>query len=93
KSLVDTAETVKTVIEDNWEEMEDISDYLVEQEHVYFIGRDKGFDMAREASLKLKELSYIHSEAFPGGEFKHGTLALVEEGTPVVGFLKEEGRD
>jgi len=47
--------------------------------------------MAREANLKLKELSYIHAEAFPGGEFKHGTLALVEDGTPVVAFLKDNG--
>ncbi len=91
EKLLETAEKIKTTIEDNRETVEELSEYLTEKEHVYFIGRNKGYEMAREANLKLKELSYIHAEAFPGGEFKHGTLALVEDGTPVVAFLKEEG--
>lgn len=90
-SLLKTAERVGQVIKENEDTIEDISDYFTEKDDIYFIGRNKGYEMAREASLKLKELSYIHAEAFPGGEFKHGTLALVEEGTPVVSFLKEEG--
>ena len=90
KSLLESAEKIDDVLEDNLEEVEAFSDYLVEKDHVYFIGRDHGFDLAREANLKLKELSYIHAEAFPGGEFKHGTLALVEDGTPVVTFLRPE---
>jgi len=89
--LLETAGKIEQTIEDNRGTVEDLSDYLTQKEHVYFIGRNKGYEMAREANLKLKELSYIHAEAFPGGEFKHGTLALVEEGTPVVAFLKEEG--
>ncbi|MFB6242045.1 MAG: glutamine--fructose-6-phosphate transaminase (isomerizing) [Candidatus Nanosalina sp.] len=91
ESLLETAEKIETVIEDNRETVEEFSEYLTEKDHVYFIGRDKGYEMAREANLKLKELSYIHAEAFPGGEFKHGTLALVEDGTPVVAFLKDKG--
>jgi glucosamine--fructose-6-phosphate aminotransferase (isomerizing) len=91
ESLLETAEKVETVIEDNRETVEKFSEYLTDKDHVYFIGRDKGYEMAREANLKLKELSYIHAEAFPGGEFKHGTLALVEDGTPVVAFLKDRG--
>jgi len=47
--------------------------------------------MAQESALKLKELSYIHVEGFPGGEFKHGNLALIEEGVPVISFLKSTG--
>ena len=90
EKLLETAEKVKDVIEENRGTVEDLSQYLAEQDHVYFIGRNKGYEMAREANLKLKELSYIHAEAFPGGEFKHGTLALVEDGTPVVAFLRED---
>ncbi|MFB6193286.1 MAG: glutamine--fructose-6-phosphate transaminase (isomerizing) [Candidatus Nanohaloarchaea archaeon] len=90
-SLIETADRIENVLRDNRESVEEISDYLLEKEHVYFIGREKGFEVAKESSLKLKELSYIHSEAFPGGEFKHGTIALVEEGTPVVAFMHEKG--
>lgn len=91
KSLLQTADRIETVLEDNRETVEELSKYIAEKDDVYFIGRNHGFDIAQESALKLKELSYIHAEAFPGGEFKHGTLALVEEGVPVVGFLKQEG--
>ncbi len=91
KSLLETADKIEKVFKDNEEEIEEISDYMRDKEHAYFVGRNKGVEMAEEASLKLKEITYIHSEAFQGGEFKHGTIALVEEGTPVVGFLKENG--
>lgn len=89
KSLIETADKIPGVLKRNDELIDELSDYLLEKEHVYFIGRDKGFEVAKESSLKLKELSYIHSEAFPGGEFKHGTIALVEEGTPVVAFMND----
>ncbi len=58
-------------------------------EHVYFIGRGLDYAVAMEGSLKLKEISYIHSEAMPAGELKHGTLALVTPGTPVVVVLTQ----
>ncbi len=51
---------------------------------VFFIGRGLDYALSMEASLKLKEISYIHSEAYPGGELKHGTIALIEDGTLVV---------
>jgi glutamine---fructose-6-phosphate transaminase (isomerizing) len=51
---------------------------------IFFIGRGMDYALAMEASLKLKEISYIHSEAYAGGELKHGTIALIEEGTLVV---------
>ena len=53
-------------------------------EHAYFIGRNLDYAVALEASLKLKEISYIHSEAYAAGELKHGTISLIEEGTFVV---------
>lgn len=90
-SLLETAEKIDQVIEDNWQKIDELSDYLTEKDDIYFIGRNRGHELAEEAALKLKELSYIHAEAFAGGEFKHGTLALVEDGTPVVSFVKQEG--
>lgn len=92
-SLINTAENIENVIEENYETVENIAEYLSEKQNAFFIGRGPGFDLMREGSLKLKELSYIHSEAFPGGEFKHGTLALVEEGKPLFGLIRESERD
>ncbi len=51
---------------------------------LFYIGRGPDFLAAAECSLKLKEISYIHSEAYAAGELKHGTLSLVTEGTPVI---------
>ncbi len=52
--------------------------------NMFFIGRNIDYAVALEASLKLKEISYLHSEAFAAGELKHGTISLIEEGTPVI---------
>jgi glucosamine--fructose-6-phosphate aminotransferase (isomerizing) len=53
---------------------------------IYFLGRDMNYPIALEAALKMKEISYIHAEAYAAGELKHGPIALIEEGTPVVIF-------
>ncbi|MBC5793535.1 MAG: glutamine--fructose-6-phosphate transaminase (isomerizing) [Nanohaloarchaea archaeon] len=92
-SLTETAEKIEEVVETNKKSIEELSEELKDKDNVYFVGRYRGVDVAREAALKLKELSYIHAEAFPGGEFKHGTLALVEDDTPVVGFVKDRGME
>ena len=57
---------------------------LVNEERVLFLGRHVGYPMALEGALKLKELAYISAEGFPAGEIKHGPIALIEKGTPVV---------
>lgn len=57
---------------------------IASSEHLFFIGRGLDYAVAMEGSLKLKEISYIHSEAYAAGELKHGTLALIEEGIPVI---------
>ena len=49
-----------------------------------FLGRGNSFPVALEGALKLKELSYLHAEGYPAGEMKHGPLALIEEGLPVI---------
>ena len=63
---------------------------------VLFLGRNVGFPVALEGALKLKELAYMHAEGFAGGELKHGPIALIEEGTPVIAILpfgQEHGLD
>jgi glucosamine--fructose-6-phosphate aminotransferase (isomerizing) len=67
----------------------DLAERFAGHEDVYFIGRGLDHAVAMEGSLKMKEISYIHSEAMPAGELKHGTLALVTEGTPVVVVLTQ----
>jgi glucosamine--fructose-6-phosphate aminotransferase (isomerizing) len=62
---------------------------IVDANDVYFIGRGLDYAVAMEGSLKLKEISYLHSEAMPAGELKHGTLALVTKGTPVIVVLTQ----
>lgn len=59
-------------------------------EHAYFIGRNIDYAVALEASLKLKEISYIHSEAYAAGELKHGTISLIEQGTSVIALCCQE---
>ena len=56
----------------------------------YFIGRGSDYAAALEGSLKMKEISYIHTEAYPAGELKHGTISLIEKGTPVVALCSQE---
>ena len=63
---------------------------LARSSDLYFIGRGADYATAMEGALKLKEVSYLHAEAMPAGELKHGALALVEEGTPVVGILTQD---
>ena len=55
----------------------------------FFIGRGADFPLCREGSLKLKEISYIHSEAYEAGELKHGTISLITDGVPVVAIATQ----
>ena len=61
-----------------------VAERLADARDVLFIGRHTGYPAALEGALKLKELSYIHAEAYPAGELKHGPMALIEDGVPVV---------
>jgi glucosamine--fructose-6-phosphate aminotransferase (isomerizing) len=67
-----------------------LSKDLTTAEHTFMIGRGLDYPTLLEASLKLKEISYIHSEAFASGELKHGTIALITEKTPVIALLTQE---
>ena len=66
------------------DEIRKLSEMFVDKHHALFLGRGAHFPVALEGALKLKEISYIHAEAYPAGELKHGPLALVDEDMPVV---------
>ena len=81
------------VLHARWErraELLPIAREVAEREDVFFIGRGLDYALATEASLKLKEISYIHSEAYAAGELKHGTISLVTEGTPVFALATQK---
>ncbi|MBI2084533.1 MAG: glutamine--fructose-6-phosphate transaminase (isomerizing) [Candidatus Aenigmarchaeota archaeon] len=72
------------------EKIKELAEKLKNKEHIFLIGRGLEYTTALEAALKIKEVSYIHAEAFAGGELKHGPIALVEDGTPCIVFVSEE---
>lgn len=63
---------------------------IYEHNDVFFLGRGLDYSLSMEGSLKLKEISYIHSEAYAAGELKHGTISLIEDGTPVIALATDE---
>ncbi|MCM3702801.1 glutamine--fructose-6-phosphate transaminase (isomerizing) [Paenibacillus macerans] len=79
ESMLAQADTVKAYAEQ-----------IASHEHLFFIGRGLDYSVVQEGSLKLKEISYIHSEAYAAGELKHGTLALIEEGVPVIALATQD---
>ncbi len=66
-----------------------LGERLADREHMFFIGRGLDYAVAMEGSLKLKEISYVHSEALAAGELKHGTLALITDGVPVFALITQ----
>lgn len=73
------------------DDMEQIArDYLLTSRNCFFIGRAVDYYVCLEGALKLKEISYIQAEGFAGGELKHGTIALIENGTPVIALSTQE---
>mgnify|MGYP001230994941 CR=1 FL=1 len=72
------------------EAMKRYAEQFAKHQSLFFIGRGLDYAVALEGSLKLKEISYIHSEAYAAGELKHGTLALIEEGVPVIALATQE---
>ncbi|MFZ0367989.1 MAG: glutamine--fructose-6-phosphate transaminase (isomerizing) [Halobacillus sp.] len=76
---------------DQKEELEELArEYLPTTRNCFFIGRSVDHYVGLEGSLKLKEISYIQAEGFAGGELKHGTIALIEDGTPVIALATQE---
>ncbi|MDC0762963.1 glutamine--fructose-6-phosphate transaminase (isomerizing) [Brevibacillus sp. AG] len=72
------------------DEIRHFAESIKDEQHLFFIGRGLDHAVSMEGSLKLKEISYIHSEAYAAGELKHGTLALIEEGTRVIALATQD---
>ena len=68
----------------------DVAKQIYKSNNLFYIGRGIDYALSMEGSLKLKEISYIHSEAYPAGELKHGTISLIEEGTPVIAIATDK---
>ena len=83
RELQDMPRKVDLVL-DTTEEMKQLAEELKDSPSVLFIGRHVGFPVALEGALKLKELAYMHAEGFAAGELKHGPIALLEDGVPVI---------
>ena len=90
KELGIVANAVQVIV-DSKEEMEEIAkEFLATTRNAFFIGRNVDFYVSQEGALKLKEISYIQAEGFAGGELKHGTIALIEEGTPIIALATQQ---
>ncbi|MDQ0113661.1 glutamine--fructose-6-phosphate transaminase (isomerizing) [Paenibacillus harenae] len=82
-------EQVESILEQS-AVLKQVAESISHHKSLFFIGRGVDYAVAQEGSLKLKEISYIHSEAYAAGELKHGTLALIEEGIPVIALITQE---
>lgn len=83
--ILELPDKVKIILEDT-SKIQDFAKEVYSQKDMFFIGRNTDYAVSMEASLKLKEISYIHSEAYAAGELKHGPIALIENGTTVIGI-------
>lgn len=89
KELSDITKQVEICLSHK-EDYQYIASKLVNADSLLFIGRGLDYAMSMEGSLKLKEISYIHSEAYAAGELKHGTISLITEGMPVIGVATQK---
>ena len=93
KDIIDEYNKLGSLIEEvlvDTKLIEKTAKKIYKKKHVFFLGRKIDYTLCMEASLKLKEISYIHSEAYAAGELKHGTISLVEKGTPVISIITDD---
>lgn len=81
--LLKLPKQIEKVLEEK-DHMAEVADELIRAEDIFYLGRSIDYAIAMEGALKLKEVSYIHAEAYAAGELKHGTLALITEETPII---------
>ncbi|MEG1895433.1 MAG: glutamine--fructose-6-phosphate transaminase (isomerizing) [Oscillospiraceae bacterium] len=86
--LKQTSQLMEKMLEDT-QDFKDIATHIKDKESLFYIGRGVDYYTAQEAALKLKEISYIHAESFAAGELKHGAIALIEKGTPVIAIATQ----
>lgn len=88
RALLDIPQSISLML-GNQEKIRKLAQEYATKQSIFFIGRGLDFGASMEASLKLKEISYIHSEAYAAGELKHGTISLIEDGVCVMGILTQ----
>ncbi len=88
-NLQKAIDEVKEVLK-NKSSIQSLAESMKNKEHIFILGRGISYPTALESTLKIKEVSYIHAEGFAGGELKHGVIALVEKGTPVIVYNPED---
>ena len=87
-NLMALPEQVASILERS-EEIKLVAEHMKDCQHGFFLGRGLDYSIATEASLKMKEVSYMHTEAFASGELKHGTIALIEQDIPVIAITTQ----
>jgi len=88
RALQDIPDQAAKLLEDK-QHIRNVAQAIIDWDSVFFIGRGIDYAVALEGALKLKEISYIHAEAYAAGELKHGTIALIEAGIPVISLLTQ----
>ncbi len=84
---------IQRTISENKEKVKNVAEELQDEGDIFVLGKRACYPMAREIALKLKEIPYIHAEGMMAGELKHGTIALIEEGTPVISLVPNRNPD
>lgn len=87
--MIDLPSKIEQIL-DNTEVVKDFAKKIYTEKDMFFLGRGTDYNVALEGSLKLKEITYIHSEAYAAGELKHGPIALIENGVTVIGIITDE---
>ena len=93
EDVLEDYRNIDSIIEkllENTDDALEVAEMIREHNDIFFLGRKVDYALAMEASLKLKEISYLHSEAYAAGELKHGTISLIEENTPVISIITDD---
>ena len=90
--LAEAADAALHVLQQHQKDMPGLAKKIANAKSIFCLGRNSLSQIAREAALKIKEVSYLHAEGMPAGELKHGSIALIEEGVPVITFADDETR-
>lgn len=88
KALLELPNKIENVLEKK-PQIAEIAKIIAQEKDLFYLGRDVDYALAIEGALKIKEIAYIHSEAYAGGELKHGTIALIEPGTKIIALLTQ----
>lgn len=94
KVLINLAGEVNDMLNPRYSEhIKNLAEKIHKKENILIIGRGMNFPIALESAIKIMEVSYIHAQGFAGGELKHGPIALIEEGTPVIALVGNENKE